>query len=102
MNGRWLIGGGLLVLAAYFAFFGGEYGLFELRRVRSELELERARLDDVRAEVARLEARVESLENDSLPIERIAREKWGMIRPGEKLYRFEDAAPDSAVADTTG
>lgn len=100
MKGRWIVGGALLVLAAYFAFFGGEYGLFELRRVRSELELERARLADVRAEVERLEARVDSLENDSATVERIAREKWGMIRPGEKLYRFEDAPPDTAARDT--
>lgn len=101
MKTRWLVGGALLVLAAYFALFGGEYGLFELRRVRSELETERMRLEDVRAEVARLEARVDSLENDDLTIERIAREKWGMIRPGEKLYRFEDAPADTAAADTT-
>jgi cell division protein FtsB len=102
MRTRWLLlGGGLLLLAAYFAFFGGEYGLFELRRVRAELETERARLEEVRAEVVRLQARADSLENDSLTIERIAREKWGMIRPGEKLYRFEDAAPDTAARDTT-
>jgi cell division protein FtsB len=31
-------------------------------------------------------------------IERIAREKWGMIRPGEKLYRFEDAPGDTAAS----
>lgn len=87
--------------AAYFAVFGGDYDLFELRSVRDELETEQARLEDVRAEVARLEARVDSLENDSATIERIAREKWGMIRPGERLYRFDDAPPDTA-ADTTG
>jgi cell division protein FtsB len=86
-------------VAAYFVIFGGEYGLVELRRVRDELDAERQRLVDVQAEVERLRARVDSLENDSATIERIAREKWGMIRPGEKLYRFEDA--DTVVRDTT-
>ena len=86
-------------MAAYFVIFGGEYSLVELRRVKDELELERQRLVDVQSEVERLRARVDSLENDSATIERIAREKWGMIRPGEKLYRFEDA--DTVKRDTT-
>jgi cell division protein FtsB len=71
----------------------------ELSRVKDELDLERQRLVDVQAEVERLRARVDSLENDSATVERIAREKWGMIRPGEKLYRFEDA--DTIRRDTT-
>jgi cell division protein FtsB len=70
----------------------------ELRRVKAELELERQRLADAQEEVERLLARVDSLENDSATIERIAREKWGMIRPGEKLYRFEDAASDTTAS----
>jgi hypothetical protein len=57
---------------------GGEYSLLELRRV----------------EIARLRARVDSLENDSATIERLARERYGLIRPGERLYWFveEDTA----------
>jgi cell division protein FtsB len=47
-------------------------------------------LAEAEAEVARLRARVDSLEHDSATIERIAREKWGMIRPGERVYRFQD------------
>ena len=70
----------------------------ELRRVKAELELERQRLADAQEEVERLLARVDSLENDPATIERIAREKWGMIRPGEKLYRFEDAAGDTTAS----
>lgn len=49
----------------------------------------------MQTEVERLRARVDSLENDSATIERIAREKWGMIRPGERLYRFEEAGADT-------
>jgi cell division protein FtsB len=37
--------------------------------------------------------------NDSATIERIARERFGMIRSGEKLYRFAPA-PDSAKKDS--
>jgi cell division protein FtsB len=86
----------LLIGAAYFALFGGEYSLFELRQVRREREAERQRVDSVRADVARLSARRDSLTTDSATIERIARERFGMIRDGERLYRFADA-PDSVA-----
>jgi cell division protein FtsB len=91
---RYALGALLLAGAAYFALFGGEYSLLEVRRIRAERESERVRLEDVRAEVDRLEARVDSLEHDSATIERIARERWGLIRPGERLYRF--AEPDTS------
>ncbi len=73
--------------------------MFELRRVRQEQVVEQTRLDSIRGEVSRLEARRDSLMNDSATIERIARERYGMIRAGERLYRFADA-PDSAAADS--
>jgi cell division protein FtsB len=91
---RYALGALLLAGAAYFALFGGEYSLLEVRRIRAERESERVRLEEVRAEVDRLEARVDSLEHDSATIERIARERWGLIRPGERLYRF--AEPDTS------
>ncbi len=93
----------LLAGAAYFALFGGEYSVFEVRRIQEELAQERERVREAEAEVTRLRARVDSLENDSATIERIARERWGLIRPGERLYRFEEAGPGraSARADTT-
>jgi cell division protein FtsB len=91
MRLRLLLGALLLAGAAYFALFGGDYSLLELRRIKRELEQERARLEVAEAEAARLRARVDSLENDSATIERIARERWGLIRPGERLYRFEES-----------
>lgn len=87
----------LIAGAAYFALFGGEYSLLEMRRLHSELTTEQARLDEARAEIRRLQARVDSLESDSATIERIARERYGLIRPGERLYRFvADTAADTA------
>ena len=74
----------LLIGAAYFALFGGEYSFFELRQVRREREAERQRVDSVRADVARLGARRDSLTTDSGTIERIARERFGLIRAGER------------------
>ncbi len=82
----------MLLLAAYFAIFGGEYSVFELKRLEA-LEQERA------AQLARSEAQIDSLrtvatrlKNDPAQIERVARERYGMIREGEILYRFLEPA----------
>ena len=93
----------LLAGAAYFALFGGEYSYFELRRVRQERAAEQVRLEQARTEVAALRAREDSLLHDSATIERVARERYGLIRPGEKLYRFvQDSADSAAARDSTG
>jgi cell division protein FtsB len=95
---RLLLGFVLLLGAAYFAVFGGDYDLFELRRVRAERAAEEARATGTRADVDRLRARRDSLLHDSATIERVARERYGMIRDGERLYRFAETPADSAPA----
>ncbi len=87
---------GLFLVALYYAVFGGEYSWFELRATREAVERERAELEELRRRIDSLQALADSLETDSLTLERIARERFGMIRPGEVLYRFappEDSAP---------
>ena len=100
MTLRVLLGLGLIAGAAYFAIFGGDYDVFDLRRVRQERALEEQRAHTVSAEVAELRARRDSLATDSATIERIARERYGLIRDGERLYRFADSAADSAAVDS--
>lgn len=97
MKVRYVLGLVLLVGAAYFALFGGDYSLLDLYGIRAETEREEVRLAEVRADIERLRARADSLETDDATIERIARERWGLIVPGERLYRFENG---SAPADT--
>jgi cell division protein FtsB len=92
---RVLVGVALLAGAAYFAIFGGDYDAFDLRRVRHERALEEQRAAQVQADVAELRARRDSLATDSATIERLARERYGLIRDGERLYRFADSAGDS-------
>lgn len=88
----------LLGLAAYYAFFGGEYSLLELRNARTEIQSKEAELSLLRGEVAFLRARADSLENDSATLERLARERYGMIRDGEVLYLLRE--PRDSTADT--
>jgi cell division protein FtsB len=88
----------LLGLAVYYAVFGGDYSLLELHKARSEIKTQELELDLLRDEVEFLRARADSLEHDSATIERLARERFGMIRDGEILYRF--AEPPDSAADT--
>ncbi|MCH7932901.1 MAG: septum formation initiator family protein [Gemmatimonadetes bacterium] len=90
----------LIGLALYFALFGGEYSLFEVRRVRAErIEMEK-RLVDLEQTNDCLRAWAEALQSDSATIERLARERYGMIRSGEVLYRITQPA-DSVRAQNS-
>ena len=81
---------GLLVVAAYYAVFGGGYSVFELRAARSDVVVEREKLRVVEQDIDSLHALADSLRSDPVMIERVAREEFGMIRDGETLYRFAD------------
>ena len=82
----------LLAGAVYFALFGGDYGYFEVRRLERERTAEEARVQALQTELVQLRSRADSLEHDSATLERLAREKFGLIKSGEKLYRFVDSA----------
>ncbi len=89
---KWLILPALIGLSVYFALFGGEYSVFEVRRVRAEnVELEQ-RLTELKWANDSLRTRAEALDTDSATIERLARERYGMIRVGEILYRIAEPA----------
>ena len=85
---RRLLKAGVLAVAAYYALWGGEYSAFDLRRLDRERGQADARLAERRAEVDSLRAVAKALEDDPAAIEKVARERFGMIRRGELLYRF--------------
>jgi cell division protein FtsB len=78
----------LLIVAVYYATFGGEYSIFELRAARASVADERRALQELEARIDSLSAWADSLRSDPGTLERIAREQFGMIREGETLYRF--------------
>jgi cell division protein FtsB len=88
----------VLLVAAYWAVFGGEYTVLDVYRARAQRAEEAEEVARLEKAIDSLAARADSLENDSETLERIARERYGLIRDGEVLYRF--APSDSAAADT--
>jgi cell division protein FtsB len=89
--------GAVLAVAAYFAVWGGEYSVMDEVRLTRREAATRERLARTRAEVDSLRAQAKRLESDDATLERIARERFGMIAEGELLYRFVevDSAPPS-------
>ena len=47
----------------------------------------------IRSENARLREEARLLREDADTIERVARERLGLIKPGEKLFILKDVAP---------
>jgi cell division protein FtsB len=47
-----------------------------------QIEIETARRDSLKAEIRKMK-------HDEYEIEKIAREKYGMIKPGEKVYYLD-------------
>jgi cell division protein FtsB len=89
---------GLLLVSLYYAVFGGEYSLLELRARRGDLEHERVRLVELETQIDSLSARTDSLRTDDHTLERVARESFGMIKDGETLYRF--AVPEDPLSES--
>jgi cell division protein FtsB len=85
---------GLVLLALYYALFGGEYSAFELWGIRSEGRESVIRVEELTELTEKLGTRAEALESDDRALEFIARENFGMIRDGEILYRFADSGED--------
>ncbi len=85
---RRIIGGLLIAVATYYTVWGGEYSELDLSRLRQMEDQETARLEATRAAVDSLRVVAEQMEGDSATIEKYARERFGMIREGETLYRF--------------
>ena len=86
---RWLLLV-VLLLAAAFAFQGGEYSVPQWLTLRREEAAERARIAELRREVDSLTRVLRLIETDPETQERIAREEHGMLKPGERAFILEE------------
>ena len=84
---RWLVAGALL-LAAIFALQGGQYTTFDLFNLKKQLRDEREAIGQLRVAVDSLAKVAQAVERDPRTQEKLARDQFGMIRPGEHLYRI--------------
>jgi cell division protein FtsB len=85
--------GALAVIAFLFAFV---YPTSTFFRQRSEMSKGEERLERLESETKRLEEQSKNLETDA-EIERLAREQYGLVRPGETPYAFVPQAPTTTT-----
>jgi cell division protein FtsB len=90
--GRWAAIAGL-VFALYFALQGGEYGTLDLLQLRREEAEEQANVARLQGVVDSLSRVATAIERNPRMQERMAREKFGMLKKGEFLYRLVPAEP---------
>ena len=82
-----------LAFLLYFGIQGGEYATTDLLALRRQEASERALVQRLRVVVDSLQKEAVAIEHDLRTQERVARERFGMIRRGELLYRL--VPPDS-------
>ncbi len=92
--GRFLAGA-VAVGGLAFGFAGGEYSTGDLRTLRDNVAAERAAATLLQIEIDSLRREADALETDPAAQERAARERFGMLRPGEMMYRIEEVPAES-------
>ncbi len=93
MRGLWLIPA-MLCVVAFYAVLDDESGLRSWWRWRQILHAEEAKVDELRADVARLSREIDSLEREPFAVERAIREELEYARPGEIVVRLPRATVD--------
>ena len=86
----------VLVLAALFAVQAGEYSTWDYLTLRREERDQKARIAVLKREVDSLGKVAVAAETDPRVQERLAREQFGLIREGERVYtilRSDSAGP---------
>lgn len=75
----------LFILVAYLFIFS-EYGIVKRIQVSSQLEDVKESIQESEAERDSMMLEIDMMESDVYTIERVAREEYGMIKPGEEIF----------------
>jgi cell division protein FtsB len=87
---RWIFRGVLLAFLALFLylFLGGPYGFIKIVSLYVQLKSVEKQTDKLTVEKVLLTKQCDRLKTDLFAIEKIAREKLGMIKDGEIVYKI--------------
>ena len=77
------------ILAFLFILLFSEHGLFDYIKLKRQITAINQSIGRLERENVQLKAQVDRLQKDDRYLEELARQKFGFIREGEKLYRIE-------------
>jgi len=86
------------VVTAAILVYGGS-SLARVWQLRLDVEALEREIGALRAETGRLTATVDRLRTDPAAIEQIARERIGLVKPGERVLKLPPASPPAPVPD---
>lgn len=76
----------------------GAHGLMAMHRSKAEIETIQAKIDKLDQENRDLQQRIQNLKTDPSAIEKIARDRMGLARPGEMIFSLPPKSdPHSAT-----
>tara|TARA_Y100000768_G_scaffold69403_1_gene48759 strand:- start:792 stop:1130 length:339 start_codon:yes stop_codon:yes gene_type:complete len=80
----------LVFFSLIIVFIFGDHGLLKLYKIKNERQVIQKRIASLREEREKLKGEKIKIENDLSYIEKIAREKYKMVKPGEKIFKVID------------
>lgn len=84
--GRWIVVAIVLLMVSFL--FTGKNGIISLYSSHLDIKNKEQEIRKKRKEIDSLSGEIKKLKTDTLYMERIAREKLGMARKNEKVYKF--------------
>ena len=81
-----------IIIAGFIVFFAFSYirQCITMNRIQKEIDSKQLQLEEVKQKNDRLQEEVEKINSDSAEyLEKLARERLGMIKPGEKVVNGE-------------
>lgn len=79
---RFIIGSAIVLYA-----LAGSHGILQRIRLQNQKAELVAKIQSAEEETKRLQSEAKALEGDPRAVEKVAREKYGMIREGETVYK---------------
>jgi cell division protein FtsB len=77
-----------ILVAVGMIFLLGDVGLWNLWKAQRRIEAVQSRIDDLEGTNIVIAEQIERLQSDPFAIEKVARERYGYLRPGDRVYRI--------------
>lgn len=77
----------LICFSLIIIFIFGDHGILKLFRIKNERKIIQKEISELRIQKGKLKNEKIKIESDLDYIEKIAREKYKMVKPGEKIFK---------------